>query len=53
MKGPADAVVRAGLAGLDRNQAVVVPGWPNKLTSQMSRFLPRATVRRIVGSIKD
>jgi short-subunit dehydrogenase len=53
MKGPADAVVRAGLAGLDRNKAVVVPGWPNKLTSQMSRFLPRATVRRIVGSIKD
>jgi short-subunit dehydrogenase len=52
MKGPADAVVRAGLAGLDRNQAVVVPGWPNKLTSQMSRFLPRAAMRRIVGSIK-
>jgi hypothetical protein len=53
MKGPADSVVRVGLAGLDRNKAVVVPGWPNKLTAQMSRFLPRATVRRIVGSIKD
>jgi hypothetical protein len=53
MKGPADLVVRVGLAGLDRNKAIVVPGWPNKLTAQMSRFLPRATVRRIVGSIKD
>jgi short-subunit dehydrogenase len=53
MTGPADAVVRAGLAGLNRNKAVIVPGWPNKLTSQMSRFLPRATVRRIMGSIKD
>jgi len=53
MKRPADGVVRAGLAGLDRNKAVVVPGWPNKATANMSRFLPRATVRRIVGNIKD
>jgi short-subunit dehydrogenase len=53
MKGPADAVVRAGLDGLDRNRAVVVPGWKNKVTAQASRFLPRATMRRIVGSIKD
>jgi short-subunit dehydrogenase len=52
IKGPADAVVRAGLKGLDRNRAVVVPGLPNKVTAQMSRFLPRAAVRRIVGSIK-
>lgn len=53
MKGPADAVVRAGLEGLDRNQAVVVPGWKNKVTSQASRFLPRATMRRIIGNIKN
>jgi len=53
MKGPADAVVRAGLEGLDRNKAVVVPGWKNKVTSQASRFLPRATMRRIVGNIKN
>ena len=53
MKRPADGVVRAGLEGLDRNKAVVVPGWPNKATANMARFLPRATVRRIVGNIKD
>ena len=53
MKGPADAVVRAGLEGLDRNQAVVVPGWKNKITSQASRFLTRAAMRRIIGNIKN
>src|SRR3954469_7295957 len=53
IKRPADFVVRVGLAGLDRNKAVVVPGLPNKVTSQMSRFLPRAAMRRIVGRIKD
>jgi short-subunit dehydrogenase len=52
MKGPADAVVRAGLRGLDRNKAVVIPGWPNKVTAKASRFLPRASMRRIVGRIK-
>lgn len=52
IKVPAAPVVRAGLAGLERNKAVVVPGLPNKLTSQASRFLPRATMRRLVGRIK-
>ncbi|HEV2865348.1 MAG TPA: SDR family oxidoreductase [Allosphingosinicella sp.] len=52
IKRPADSVVRAGLAGLDKNKAVVVPGLPNKVTSQVSRFLPRATMRRIVGAVK-
>jgi short-subunit dehydrogenase len=52
IKGPADAVVRAGLKGLDSNKAVVVPGLPNKITSQMNRFLPRSTMRRIIGRIK-
>jgi short-subunit dehydrogenase len=45
-------VVRAGLKGLDANKAIVIPGAPNKITAQMSRFLPRAAMRRIVGSIK-
>jgi short-subunit dehydrogenase len=52
MKGPADAVVRAGLEGLDRNRAVVIPGLANKVTAQASRFLTRAAMRRIVGRIK-
>lgn len=52
MKGPADAVVRAGLEGLDRNKAVLIPGLANKVTAQASRFLTRAAMRRIVGRIK-
>lgn len=46
------SVVRAGLAGLDRNQAVVVPGALNKLGAQGHRFLPRALLRRVAGAIK-
>jgi len=45
-------VVRAGLKGLDRNKAVVIPGLANKVTAQASRFLTRAAMRRIVGRIK-
>ena len=52
MKGPADAVVRAGLEGLDRNKAVVIPGFKNKVGAQASRFLTRAAMRRIIGRIK-
>ena len=48
----ASAVVRAGLAGLDRNRAVVVPGAANKVSAQASRLLPRAAMRRIVGALK-
>ena len=48
----AASVVRAGLKGLDRNKAVVIPGWTNKATANISRFLPRAAMRRIVGAIK-
>ena len=46
------SVVRAGLAGLDRNQAVVIPGTFNKLGSQGHRFLPRALLRKAAGIIK-
>lgn len=45
-------VVRAGLRGLDRNHAVVVPGLPNKITAASSRFAPRPWVRKIAGAIK-
>ena len=37
---PAAPVVRAGLKGLDANKAVVIPGFPNKIGAQVSRFLP-------------
>lgn len=46
------SVVRAGLAGLQANQAVVIPGLANKAGAQGHRLLPRAWLRRIAGSIK-
>ncbi len=48
----ATSVVEAGLAGLERNQAVVVPGLANKIAAQSARILPRAAMRRIVASLK-
>lgn len=52
MKMPAAPVVAAGLAGLDANKAVVIPGFKNKIGAQASRFLTRAAMRRIIGRIK-
>ena len=50
--GPPEPVVRAGLAGLARNQAVVIPGLANKISAQSNRFIPRAIMRRIAASLK-
>ncbi|HEX6740975.1 MAG TPA: SDR family oxidoreductase [Sphingomicrobium sp.] len=48
----APEVVAAGLAGLDQNRAVVVPGLVNKIGAASTRFAPRSVVRRIAGAIK-
>ena len=48
----APAVVAAGLAGLSRNKAVVVPGAINKIGAASTRFAPRSVVRKIAGAIK-
>jgi hypothetical protein len=48
----APEVVEAGLHGLAKNHAVIVPGWMNKLTAASTRFAPRPVVRKIAGSIK-
>jgi hypothetical protein len=45
-------VVRAGLEGIERNRAVVIPGVMNKATAQAHRFFPRGVVRRAVGMLK-
>ena len=45
-------VVKAGLEGLDRNRAVVVPGLVNKIGAASTRFAPRSVVRKIAGAIK-
>jgi short-subunit dehydrogenase len=47
----APEVVAAGLSGLDRNRAVVVPGWMNKVSASSGRFVPRSVVRKIAGAI--
>jgi short-subunit dehydrogenase len=48
----APEVVRAGLDGLDKNKAVVVPGLMNKIGATSTRFAPRSVVRKIAGAIK-
>ena len=45
-------VVAAGLNGLDKNRAVVVPGFVNKVGAMSGRFAPRFVVRKIAGAIK-
>ena len=45
-------VVTAGLEGLQRNQAVVIPGMTNKIGAWSTRFAPRSTVRKIAGALK-
>jgi short-subunit dehydrogenase len=44
--------VQAGLTGLDRNRAIVIPGVANRVGAQASRILPRAAMRRIIAAIK-
>jgi short-subunit dehydrogenase len=48
----APEVVEAGLRGLDKNRAVVVPGFVNKIGAASTRFAPRSVVRKIAGAIK-
>ena len=45
-------MVRIGLAGLAKNQAVVVPGLFNKVSAQGHRLLPRIALRKIAGMMK-
>jgi len=45
-------VVEAGLAALDKNRAVVVPGVVNKIGAASTRFVPRPWVRKVAGAIK-
>jgi short-subunit dehydrogenase len=45
-------VVEAGLAGLEKNRAVVVPGAINKIVTMSTRFVSRSVARKIAGSVK-
>ncbi|HZI13061.1 MAG TPA: SDR family oxidoreductase [Myxococcus sp.] len=46
-------VARAGLEALVRGQAVVIPGFMNKMLAASVRFLPRAAATRIVRNIQE
>lgn len=46
------SVVRAGLKGLERNRAVVIPGALNRTGAFSTRLAPRSLVRKIAGAIK-
>ncbi|NUS99609.1 MAG: SDR family oxidoreductase [Sphingomonas sp.] len=48
----AEPVVRAGLEGLEANDAVVIPGTTNKIGAWSTRLAPRSVVRKIAGSLK-
>ncbi len=52
MAADSASVVRAGIDGLEKGQAIVIPGLTNKATAQAHRFFPRSWVRRIAGTIK-
>ncbi|MCV7440792.1 SDR family oxidoreductase [Mycobacterium paraense] len=44
-----EPVVAAGLKGLDRGKAVVVPGWRNRFTSTFARLGPATVSARVAG----
>jgi short-subunit dehydrogenase len=46
------AVVRAGLKGLERNRAVVIPGLLNKVGAHSTRLAPRPIARKVAGALK-
>jgi uncharacterized protein len=46
------AVVTAGLEGLAKNKAIVIPGGANRAGAFASRLLPRSTMRGIVARLK-
>ena len=47
-----DRVVREGIEGFLRGDAVVIPGRNNKMLSMLPRFLPRSVVLAIIGASK-
>src|ERR1041385_5345910 len=47
-----DRVVREGVEGFFRGDAIVIPGRNNKVLSMLPRFLPRSVVLAIIGASK-
>lgn len=47
----AEQLAQLALRGLDRRQAVIVPGWRNRLLQLASRLAPRRLARRLAGQL--
>ena len=47
------SVAEAGVAGMLKGKAIVVPGLMNKIGIQANRFSPRAVVRKVVKRMQD
>jgi len=47
----ADKVARAGLDGVAKNRAIVVPGWQYATLPVLAKLTPRLVLRRIAGKI--
>ena len=48
----AEEVAKAGYAGFLNNEAVVIPGWQNRITVVASRLLPRVATRKMVAKMQ-
>lgn len=46
-------VAKAGFDGFEANRAIVIPGFKNKLTACINRFVPRFAVRKIVKRLQS
>ena len=46
------SVVRAGIEGLGKRRAIVIPGLMNKSTAQAHRLFPRSLLRQAAGILK-
>ncbi len=47
----AKTVAQIAYRGLNKNKAIIIPGYRNKLMVVIERFVPRAIVRRIVAKM--
>lgn len=46
-----DEVVQEALEAIERKKIICVPGWKNKLTALLNRFLPRSIVLKLMNNI--
>ncbi len=47
----AEQLALLALRGLERNRALIVPGWRNRLLATLARLTPRTLARRIAAHL--